>query len=105
MNGNYTFTNNYTFRPYYSLGSFQGPTTSGSRNSNNNNWASFNTRLQYDYTIKKHSVTAMVGHEASHYYYEGIQASGERYSTPSIRELSVAAVSYTHLRAHETPEH
>jgi len=33
--------------------------------------------------IKKHNVTAMVGHEATHYYYEGIQASGGRYSTAS----------------------
>jgi len=90
VNGNYTFTNNYTFRPYYSLGTFQGPATSGGRNSSNNYWTSLNTRLQYDYAIKKHSITAMVGHEASHYYYEGIQASGGRYSTPSIRELSVA---------------
>ncbi len=90
VNGNYTFTNNYTFRPYYSLGSFQGPTTSGSRNSSNNYWVSLNTRLQYDYAIKKHSITAMVGHEASRYYYEGIQGSGSRYSTPSVRELSVA---------------
>jgi TonB-linked SusC/RagA family outer membrane protein len=90
VNGNYTFTNNYTFRPYYSLGTFQGPTTSGSRNSSNNYWVSLNTRLQYDYAIKKHNITAMVGHEASRYYYEGIQGSGSRYSTASIRELSVA---------------
>jgi TonB-linked SusC/RagA family outer membrane protein len=90
VNGNYTFTNNYTFRPYYSLGTYQGPTTSGSRNSSNNYWASFNTRLQYDFAIKEHRVTAMVGHEASKYQYEGIQGSGSRYSTPSIEELSVA---------------
>jgi len=90
VNGNYTFTNNYTFRPYYSLGTFQGPTTSGSRNSSNNYWVSLNTRLQYDYAIKKHNITAMVGHEASRYYYEGIQGSGSRYSTASVQELSVA---------------
>jgi TonB-linked SusC/RagA family outer membrane protein len=90
VNGNYTFTNNYTFRPYYSLGTYQGTPTSGSRNSSNNYWASLNTRLQYDFTINKHNITAMAGHEASHYYYEGIQASGERYSTASIQELSVA---------------
>jgi TonB-dependent starch-binding outer membrane protein SusC len=90
VNGNYTFTNNYTFRPYYSLGSFQGPATSGGRNSSNNYWTSLNTRLQYDYAIKKHNITAMVGHEATHYYYEGIQASGGRYSTATIQELSVA---------------
>ena len=90
VNGNYTFTNNYTFRPYYSLGTYQGPATSGSRNSGNNYWTSLNTRLQYDYAVDKHNATAMIGHEASHYYYEGIQASGGRYSTASIQELSVA---------------
>jgi TonB-linked SusC/RagA family outer membrane protein len=90
VNGNYTFSNNYTFRPFYSLGTYQGTPTAGSRNSGNNYWTSLNTRLQYDYAIEKHNASLMIGHEASHYYYEGIQASGGRYSTASVQELSVA---------------
>lgn len=90
VNGNYTFTNNYTFNPFYSLGTYQGNPTSGSRGSGNNFWVSLNTRAQYDFAIQKHSITAMIGHEASHYGYQGLSASGVRYSTSSIQELSVA---------------
>ncbi len=32
----------------------------------------------------------MIGHEATHYAYEGLSASGVRYSTSSVEELSVA---------------
>ena len=90
VNGNYTFTNNYTFNPYYSLGTYQGNPTSGSRGSGNNYWTSLNTRVQYDFAIDKHKITAMVGHEATHYAYQGLSASGIRYSTSLIQELNVA---------------
>ena len=90
VNGNYTFTNNYTFNPFYSLGAFQGNATSGSRGSGNNYWASLNTRVQYDFSIQKHNITVMAGHEGSHYAYQGLSASGVRYSTSSVQELSVA---------------
>ncbi len=90
VNGNYGFTNNYTFNPFYSLGAYQGNATSGSRGSNNNYWTSLNTRVQYDFAINKHNVSAMVGHEAQFYAYEGLSASGIRYSTSSVQELSVA---------------
>lgn len=91
VNGNYTFTNNYQFNPYYTLGQYyQSSPTSGSRGSGNNYWASFNTRFQYDFNIKKHSITAMAGHEASYYAYQSLYGSGLRYSTSSVQELSVA---------------
>ena len=90
-NGNYTFTNNYRFNPSYTLGSYyQSAATSGSRGSNNNYWLSLNTRLQYDFKIDKHAVTAMVGHENIYYAYEGLSAGGLNYSTNSVQELSVA---------------
>lgn len=90
VNGNYNFTNNYVFNPFYSLGAYQGNATSGSRGSNNNYWTSLNTRVQYDFAINKHSISAMVGHESQFYAYEGLSASGIRYSTSSVQELSVA---------------
>lgn len=90
VNGNYTFTNNYTFNPSYTLGAFVNPNTLGGRASGNNYWVSLNTRLQYDFKIKRHAVTAMVGHEGSHYKYEGLSGNGQHYSTNSIQELSVA---------------
>lgn len=90
-NGNYTFNNNFQFNPFYTLGEFyKSSPTSGSRGSSNNYWISFNTRAQYDFTIKDHAVTAMIGHESSYSAYQGLSASGLRYSTNSVQELSVA---------------
>ena len=90
-NGNYTFTNNYQFNPFYTLGQYyQSSPTSGSRGSGNNYWVSLNTRVQYDFTIGRHSITAMAGHEATYFAYQSLSASGLRYSTNSIQELSVA---------------
>jgi TonB-linked SusC/RagA family outer membrane protein len=91
VNGNYTFGNNYTFNPSYNLGPYYtNPNTTGSRGASNNYWLSFNTRVQYDYTINKHSISAMIGHEAQYYAYQSLSASGTHYSTNSIQELSVA---------------
>ena len=90
-NGNYTFNNNFQFNPFYTLGAYyQSSPTSGSRASSNNYWLSLNTRVQYDFNIQKHKISAMVGHEATYYAYQGLSASGLRYSTSSIQELSVA---------------
>jgi len=90
-NGNYTFTNNYQFNPYYTLGQYyQSNPTSGSRGSGNNYWASLNSRVQYNFAIDKHNITAMAGHEATYNGWQTLSASGLRYATTSIQELSVA---------------
>jgi TonB-linked SusC/RagA family outer membrane protein len=91
VNGNYTFNNNFQFNPFYTLGQYyQSAPTSGSRASSNNYWLSLNTRVQYDFSIQKHKVSAMIGHEATYYAYQGLSASGKNYSTTSVQELSVA---------------
>ena len=90
-NGNYTFTNSYQFNPFYRLGAYyQSSPTSGSRGSANNYWVSVNSRLQYGFHIDKHEISAMAGHEATYYAYQNLSATGLRYSTSSIQELSVA---------------
>jgi len=90
LNGNYTFSNGFTFNPSYTLGAFTNPNTIGGRSSGNNWWGSLNTRLQYDIKIKQHAITAMVGHEGAQYAYQGLSGNGQHYSTNSIQELSVA---------------
>ena len=90
VNGNYTFTNGYTFNPSYVIGSFVNPNTQGSRSSGNNYWTSLNTRLQYDLKYKEHAASLMVGHEGSQYAYQGLSGQGQHYSTNSVQELSVA---------------
>jgi TonB-linked SusC/RagA family outer membrane protein len=91
VNGNYTFTNNYTFNPAYTAGAYVNNNTQGSRGSGNNYWVSMNIRLQYDMHFDKHNITAMVGHEGSQFGYQGLSGSGQDYSTASVQELSVAA--------------
>jgi TonB-linked SusC/RagA family outer membrane protein len=90
-NGNYTNSNNYTFHPAYTVGSYVNNNTTGSRGSNNNYWVSFNTRLQYDMNFGKHAASIMAGHEASQYGYQGVSATGTGYSTTTVQELSVAS--------------
>jgi len=91
VNGNYTFTDNYSFDPSYTIGSYTNPNTTGSRAANNNWWASLNTRLQYDWKIQKHYMSVMAGHEAQEYAYESLSANGQGYTTNTIQELSVAS--------------
>ena len=90
LNGNYSFSNNFTFNPSYSLGTYVNNNTLGSRASSNNYWLSLTTRVQYDFKIDKHQITAMVGHEGSHYAYQGLNGAGQNFSTNSVQELSVA---------------
>lgn len=90
VNGNYTTTNNFTFNPSYVIGAFVNPNTQGSRASGNNYWASLNTRLQYDFLVgKRNAITAMVGHEAQQFAYQGLSGQAQHYSTNSVQELSV----------------
>lgn len=90
-NGNYTFVDNYTFDPSYTIGSYTNPNTTGSRGANNNWWVSLNTRLQYDWKIDKHYMSVMAGHEAQEYAYQSLSANGQGYTTNTIQELSVAS--------------
>jgi len=89
-NGNYTFTDNYVFNPSYTIGFLVNPNTTGSRTASNNWWASLNTRVQYDFKVKQHAISAMVGHEAQKYAYESLNGAGQNYSTNTVQELSVA---------------
>ncbi len=54
-----------------------------------NYWWSLNTRLQYDWSIQKHVMALMVGHEAQEYQYQSLHANGQDLTTNSIQELSV----------------
>ena len=91
INGNYTFTDNYQFNPSYTIGAYTNPNTTGSRSANNNWWYSINSRLQYDWSIGKHYMSVMAGHEAQLYAYQSLSANGQGYTTNTIQELSVAS--------------
>ncbi|HEV9035812.1 MAG TPA: TonB-dependent receptor [Puia sp.] len=90
-NGNISFSQNFSFNPSYTIGSYVNGTTTGNRGAGNNWWGSLNSRLQYDYTNGKHQASLMVGHEASEYAYQNLFANAQDWSTNSIEELSAAS--------------
>ncbi|HSC40564.1 MAG TPA: hypothetical protein VLD19_21925, partial [Chitinophagaceae bacterium] len=82
------YTNGYTFHPSYNFNGYINATTVSTRNSGNNYWWNFNTRLQYDTKIGKHSISAMAAHEASSWGGEGLSGQRQNYVTNTIQELS-----------------
>jgi TonB-linked SusC/RagA family outer membrane protein len=84
------YRNNYQFHPGYEFNGYVVPSTSATstRTGNNNYWWNFNTRLQYDTKIKKHSISAMVAHESQAYHNEGLSGTRQNYVTYNIQELS-----------------
>ncbi len=88
-NGNYTFGYNYQFQPSYNVGAYIQPLSTIGQESSQNYWASLNSRLQYDWTIGKNVMGAMIGHEGQIYQYQNFSANGQNLSTNSIQELSV----------------
>jgi TonB-linked SusC/RagA family outer membrane protein len=82
------YYNNYTFHPSYVFNGYVNATTVSTRSASNNYWWNFNTRLQYDTKIGKHSISAMVAHEASAYGGEGLSGQRSNYVTNTIQELS-----------------
>jgi hypothetical protein len=63
-NGTYNFGYNYQFAPSYTLGAYVNPNATIAQAASHNYWYSLNTRLQYDWSIQKHVMAVMAGHEA-----------------------------------------
>ncbi|HEV3411207.1 MAG TPA: TonB-dependent receptor [Puia sp.] len=88
-NGTYNFGYTYQFQPSYQIGAYVNPNATIAQGANHNYWYSLNTRLQYDWSIQKHVMAVMVGHESQVYQYESLSGNGIDLSTNSIQELSV----------------
>src|SRR5580658_5140544 len=88
-NGTYNFGYNYQFAPSYTIGAYVNPNATIAQAAEHNYWYSLNTRLQYDWSIQKHVMAVMVGHEAQVYQYQQLNANGQDLTTNSIQELSV----------------
>ncbi|MCW3092554.1 MAG: TonB-dependent receptor [Ferruginibacter sp.] len=82
------YSNNNTFHPSYQFNGLVNATTVSTRASNTNFWWNFNTRLQYDTKVGKHSISAMAAHEASAYGGDGLSGSRQNFVTNTIQELS-----------------
>jgi TonB-linked SusC/RagA family outer membrane protein len=89
-NGNLQYFKNYQFHPSYTAGGYtvapEGAVST--RIGSYNYWWSVNARLQYDVTLDKHAITAMVGHEAQEWGYEFLSGTRKNFITNVIEELS-----------------
>jgi TonB-linked SusC/RagA family outer membrane protein len=90
VNANVQYSNNYQFHPGYDFNGYIVPNTSATstRAASNNYWWSFHSRLQYDTRVGKHGISAMAGHEAQSWQYEGLSGSRTGYVTYDNQELS-----------------
>jgi TonB-linked SusC/RagA family outer membrane protein len=88
-NGTYNFGYQYQFAPSYTIGAYTDPNSTIQQQSSHNYWYSLNTRLQYDWSIGKHAMAVMAGHEAQEYKYQYVYGNGQGLTTNSIQELSV----------------
>lgn len=88
LNTSYQYTNSYVFNPSYKFSGFENTTTVSSRNSGNNFWWGFNSRLQYDTKIGDHAISLMAGHESSENGYEGLAGQRMNFVTNNIQELT-----------------
>jgi TonB-linked SusC/RagA family outer membrane protein len=89
-NGTYNFGYQYQFAPSYTLGAYVNNNSTVAEQNSHNYWYSLNTRLQYDWSIGKHVMAVMAGHESQLYQYKFLSANGEGLTTNSIQQLSVA---------------
>jgi TonB-linked SusC/RagA family outer membrane protein len=89
FNGNAQFSTNNTFTPTYQLGTIINNTASASKGSGNNYYWNLNQLLQYDTKVGRHSIGALVSHEAQESTYEGLSAGVQGFVTNNIPELSL----------------
>lgn len=90
--GNFSYNNSYQFIPLYDYEYFKQE-SSGSRNASNSDYWTFKTYLTYTKDFGKHSLTAMVGHEAQENNWENLQGSRTGYLFNSVHELNAGDAS------------
>ena len=90
VNTSLQYYNNYQFHPGYTFNGFVVPATSASstRAANNNYWWGVTNRLQYDKRFGRHSVSAMIAHEAQEFGFEGLSGYRQNFVSYNIQELS-----------------
>ncbi|SHE70930.1 SusC/RagA family TonB-linked outer membrane protein [Dysgonomonas macrotermitis] len=84
--GNFNYNNNYQFTPLYDYDYFT-QASFGSRSASNSNYMTFKTYATYNKDFGKHSLTAMLGHEAQEWNSEGLSGSRTGYQFNSVHEL------------------
>ncbi|HWB26218.1 MAG TPA: TonB-dependent receptor [Chitinophagaceae bacterium] len=95
FNGTYNYTSNYIFNPSYTFGATVNANTYASQSTGNNYWWGTNSRLQYDVTIGKHNISAMVAHESQAWGWEGLLGSKTGFVNNTVHTLNAGASDNT----------
>ena len=82
----YNYTNRYKYTPFYDYDYFT-QASSGERGSSNSKYASFKVYANYNHTWGRHTLGAMLGHEAQEGSYEDLMGSRTGYKFNSVHEL------------------
>lgn len=90
VNGSMEYFKYYSFHPGYQVGGFivSQDNAVSNRQANTNIWWSYNSRVHYDNKFGKHSVSAMVAHEAQQWSNETLTATRKNFITNTVEELS-----------------
>ena len=90
VNGSMENFKYYSYHPGYQVGGFvvSQDNAVSNRQANTNIWWSYNSRLHYDNKFGKHSVSAMVAHEAQSWSNETLTATRKNFITNTVEELS-----------------
>ena len=86
--GSYDYSNNYYFVPNLEYNTYTQK-SSGSRSASNSNYWSFKQYLTYDNSFERHSIQAMIGHEAQGSGWGYLSGSRENFLFNSVHELGV----------------
>lgn len=82
----YNYTNRYKYTPFYDYDYFT-QASSGERGATNSKYSSFKVYANYNHTWDKHTLGAMLGHEAQEGSYEDLMGSRTGYKFNSVHEL------------------
>ena len=83
---NFNYSNDYKFTPSYDYEHFKQQSSASRGAGNGSNWT-LKTYFTYNNTFGKHSLSAMLGHEAQENKYESLSGSRTNFLFNSVHEL------------------
>lgn len=92
LSGDFNFAGNTIFKPTYKWGRFENKSATLYEGRNNSIFWSVRNYLTYHHVFDKHSITAMVGHEAMESSWEGISAMRQGFYTNDIYAIDAGSV-------------
>ncbi len=81
--------NEYNFLPTYQFGGLSNLVAESTRRSSNDYSYNFVTQLNYDFKVRKHSITSMLAHEIKQWGYENLSGTRRGFVSNNIQDLNL----------------